>query len=76
MDIPKMNMTIDIDNCESVECKCGSILWKNSIIVKRISPIQSPDGKENFANIPVIVCEKCGNDIRLAIESMKTRIVN
>ncbi len=74
--IPIPNISIDINECETVACQCGSVTWKNSMMVKRISPLQSPDGKENFANISVVICEKCGTDIRVAIEAMKTRIIN
>lgn len=74
--IPNMNMSLDIDNCETIVCQCGSMVWENCFIVKRVSPLQSPDGKEAFVNIPTVICKKCGNDIRLAIDSMKNRVVN
>jgi hypothetical protein len=75
MGIPTMNPQIDIESCETVVCSCGSILWDNSFIVKRISPIYASDGQEKFINVPVVVCKKCGNDIRLSIESCKSKII-
>ncbi len=63
------SIKVDINECPNVQCSCGSILWDNAMIVKRISPIYSSNGEQQFANIPVIVCKKCGNDIRLAIDT-------
>jgi len=74
--ISSPQVKIDINDCPSIACECSSILWDNAFIVKRISPLYSPTGQEQFANVPVVICKKCGTDIRVAIESGVKRIIS
>jgi len=51
---------INIDAIENESCKeCKSELWDQALIVKKVSAIISPTGKEELTTIPVIVCKKC-----------------
>lgn len=43
-----------------IECACGGMLFRQSIVFKKISAIISPSGKEEILPIDVMVCEKCG----------------
>jgi hypothetical protein len=55
------NISIDtIKNSTVVECECGSKLFVEKMIIKKISPLVSPTGREEFMPIPLMVCEKCG----------------
>lgn len=53
------NLKIDINSIKNEKCKCGSELWSNSFILKKISKIQSPSGKDELGNIPIIICVEC-----------------
>ena len=54
---------IDPTRMSVVECPvegCDSKLWKERLQIRRASPITSPTGQEMFAQIPVLICDKCG----------------
>lgn len=40
--------------------KCGSKVFNEAVILKKVSAIVSPTGKEEIYPIPVYVCSKCG----------------
>lgn len=44
----------------NIICKCGSKIFHESIVLKKISALVSPTGKEMLYPIPVYVCDKCG----------------
>jgi len=51
---------VNINDLPSLTCgSCGAALWTQAYIVKRVSPIQSPTGKEEHVTIPVLVCVVC-----------------
>tara|TARA_R100000734_G_C3231026_1_gene39041 strand:+ start:115 stop:354 length:240 start_codon:yes stop_codon:yes gene_type:complete len=55
-------MHIDLSNAVDMECeKCNWKTFKNTHLIKTISAILSPSGKEMIIPIPVFACEKCGN---------------
>lgn len=39
---------------------CGSITFTEVAVLKRVSPVLSPTGKEELYPIPVFACSKCG----------------
>ena len=41
-------------------CEQGNYLYDSATMYKRISPLISPSGREEFAMAEVIVCKKCG----------------
>ena len=52
---PKM-----VKDAKLLECDCGGKMWENRMIIKRISPILSPTGKEEFFPMNILVCADCG----------------
>jgi len=51
---------VDVQDLPSLTCSsCGSAMWQQAFVVKRISPIQSPTGKEELVTVPVLVCVTC-----------------
>lgn len=50
-------MLLDSPN---VVCECGSKLFHEAIVLKKVSALISPTGKEELYPIPVYVCDKCG----------------
>lgn len=39
---------------------CGNKIFIEAAVLKKLSPIISPSGKEEIAPIPVFACSKCG----------------
>jgi hypothetical protein len=49
-----------IKNAPFIECECGSVLFTERILFKKISALISPTNAEELYPMPVIVCDKCG----------------
>lgn len=58
-----MNLTkTQIDSAKNVECeKCNSPVMTQIYVVKKISGLLMPDGKDTFLPIPAFACQKCGH---------------
>jgi hypothetical protein len=46
-----------------VVCSCKSEIFESLYIVKKISALQSPTGKEEIVPIQIIVCKQCGKSL-------------
>jgi len=58
-----MNMQqepLDISKLPWVECACGSKTFDSGIMVKKVSMILSPSGKEEIIPVDIILCKSCG----------------
>lgn len=44
----------------NVICSCGSKVFHEAIILKKVSGLMSSTGREELVPIPVYVCDKCG----------------
>jgi len=49
-----------IKDFKSVTCTCGGMIFEEGILLKKISPILSPTGKEELYPLEILVCKKCG----------------
>ncbi len=52
--------SFDINNLPWVECTCGNKTFDSGIMVKKISMILSPSGKEEIVPVDIIMCKLCG----------------
>ena len=48
---------LDSPNCV---CECGHKVFRERMVLKRISQLISPSGREELYPIPIFVCDKCG----------------
>ena len=55
----QMNMNVDLSKIDNEKCECGSELRQQNTILKKISALVSPTGKEEIATIPVLSCALC-----------------
>lgn len=56
-----MRMRIDISDLPTIVCsECESILWERCMVLKKLSTLQSPTGKDEIIPVDVICCKKCG----------------
>lgn len=64
---PPPQMNINLSECPDVVCsRCGRDLFMDAKIVKRLSPIQSPNHKVGIVPIPILVCVGCGTPLNMA----------
>lgn len=45
---------------QNIVCECGGMIFQEKLFFKKISAILSPNGREEVAPMPIIVCESCG----------------
>jgi len=57
-----VQITPDIlKNAKTFECpECGGKTFKEVMIIKKISPILSPSGQEEYFPMNIIACQGCG----------------
>jgi len=49
-----------IKNFKTVTCCCGGVVFENALVLKKISALISPTGKEELYPMEILVCRKCG----------------
>jgi hypothetical protein len=53
-------MNVKMEDLQPINCKrCRGEIFQHAVAIRRLSAILSPDGKEKFASIPVLVCMNC-----------------
>jgi uncharacterized Zn finger protein len=56
---PKLN--VDLSKAQDVTCdNCGNYTFQEVVLMKKISALVSPTGKEGIVPIPVFACNACG----------------
>lgn len=55
------NMTSNLLAADNEQCdKCGSYFFRETTVLKKLSALMSPTGKEELIPLPIWVCDKCG----------------
>lgn len=58
--MPQVN--IDLSKADDVTCdNCGNYTFQEVVLMKRLSALVSPTGKEALVPIPVFACNACGH---------------
>jgi len=52
-------MELDPTTIDNEKCACGCEVWDHGIVLKKISGLMNPSGKDQLGTLPVIVCKKC-----------------
>ena len=64
--------TIDMSQTTSIKCeKCENSTFKQTLLIRRVSALVSPNGQEQYVPIAVFACEKCGH-VNSEFEKMET----
>ena len=64
--LPKQQVQVDIGDADTMKCQaCGNHVFIQGYIIKKISAIVSPTGKEVIAPIQVFNCGNCGEMLPL-----------
>ena len=58
----QQQMNVDISQTTEMKCeKCGNNTFKQTMMLRKLSAIVSPNGQETIIPIAVFACEKCGH---------------
>jgi len=58
----QMQEQIDISKTSAIKCeKCDNSTFKQSLLLRKLSALVSPNGQETLVPVQVFACEKCGN---------------
>lgn len=67
----KQKIQIDLTQSPWTECEKKNKLFEGKLLFKRISPLISPSGKEEYVPLEVIVCTQCGKIPKFFYERAK-----
>ena len=58
----QMQEQIDISKTTPVKCeKCENQTFKQTLLIRKLSALMSPNGQETIVAMAVFACEKCGH---------------
>ena len=68
----QMQQTIDMSQTTSLKCeKCENSTFKQTLLIRKMSALVSPNGQETVIPVAVFACEKCGH-VNSEFEKMET----
>ena len=54
--------TIDMSQTTPIKCeKCENQTFKQTLLIRKMSVLVSPNGQETLVPVQVFACEKCGH---------------
>ncbi len=69
----QMQEQIDISKTTQIKCeKCENSTFKQTLLIRKLSAIVSPNGQETIIPVAVFACEKCGH-VNSEFEKMESR---
>ena len=58
----RMQEQIDFSKTTQICCEaCGGSTFKQTLLLRKMSALVSPDGRETIIPMQVFACEKCGH---------------
>ena len=68
----QVQQTIDMSQTTPIKCEsCENQTFKQTLLIRKLSALVSPNGQETVIPIGVFACEKCGH-VNSEFENMKT----
>lgn len=62
MNTQNQTLDFDVSQAEDVVCSsCGGSIFREVALIKRVSPLVSPTGKETFVPIGTFACVACNH---------------
>ena len=53
---------VDLTHATTIECeKCEGVGFRQTMMLKKLSPLVSPTGQEAIIPVAAFCCEQCGN---------------
>lgn len=57
-----VNIPVSLDQTDQITCdECNSAAFKPAFLLRKVSPLISPTGKETVIPIQVFSCNSCGH---------------
>ena len=61
MSVPDLS-NVDLTHAKTLECdECKGKGFKQTLMLKKLSALVSPNGQESIIPVAAFACEKCGN---------------
>ena len=58
----QMQEQIDINKTSAIKCEsCENQTFKQTLLIRKMSALVSPNGQETIVPMAVFACEKCGH---------------
>ena len=58
----RMRESIDFSKTSQIKCEaCGCSTFKQTLLLRKMSALVSPNGQETIIPMQVFACEKCGH---------------
>ena len=68
----QVQQTIDMSQTTPIKCeKCENSTFKQTLLIRKLSALVSPNGQETVIPVAVFACEKCGH-VNSEFENMET----
>ena len=68
----QVTQTIDVSQTTPVKCEiCENQTFKQTLLLRKVSALVSPNGQEQYVPVAVFACEKCGH-VNAEFEKMET----
>ena len=68
----QVQQTIDMSQTTPIKCEsCENQTFKQTLLLRKVSALISPNGQEQYVPIAVFACEKCGH-VNSEFEKMET----
>jgi len=65
------NISVDLSQVDNVKCdECQGERFTPVCLIKRLSPLVAPTGKETFIPLQVFKCDECNHINELFLEGM------
>ena len=62
-----VQMNVDLKKATTITCaKCGNATFIHTFILKKLSPLTSPTGKEMTVPVQLYACGNCGELLKTA----------
>ena len=53
---------VDLSHAKTLKCEqCGCLGFKQTLMLKKLSPLISPNGQEAIVPVAAFCCEQCGH---------------
>ena len=71
MSNPQQQINVDLSQADDITCEeCGGTLFSPAFMIKRISALMSPTGKETLAPIQIFKCDGCSHVNELFLQGL------
>lgn len=58
----QQNINVSLDQTDAVVCeKCEGDIWTPAFMIRKVSALLSPTGRDTMLPVQLFVCSKCGH---------------